>query len=271
MEPGQREWFTEVFYGKEYQIRINLLGVWEEGQREPWYLASTLEDPNKVEVLYRWRMRLECANRDEKTGVVLRQSGDRHAIKNLLHPHRLMLALATVEWLCALTGLQAWRDLVVLEKSSYLKPVAVSSSAELELEANSRLEQLGVASCGREAVGVGQGDDWGEANDVEQLVDGTARASDGVCEPDEEGPSLPPAVVPHPGDVPKVPAWMSRFTARGHLSYVRLGLEVLRCVDLGFILRQMVRWLASYLSSCTPLWRPYQIRYRLKHWWLGPG
>lgn len=271
LEPGQREWFPDVFYGKEDQIRINLLGVWDKGQKEPWYLASTLEDPNKVEVLYRWRMRLECANRDEKTGVLLRESGDKHAIKNPLHLHRLMLALATAEWLCALTGLEAWRDLPMLEKRGHLRTIVGGSSAKVDLEANSTLERSVVGSGGPEAVG--QGDDCGEAEGkgADYPADGNGGRSDQLCDRDEDGPSLPPAVVPHRGEVPKVPTWMSRFAARGHLSYVRLGLEVLRSAQFGFILRQMVRWLASYLSSCAPLWRPYQIRYRLKHWWLGPG
>ncbi len=43
---------------------------------------------------------MECANRDEKTGVLLRESGDNHALKSLMHVHRLMLALAMGEWLC---------------------------------------------------------------------------------------------------------------------------------------------------------------------------
>jgi hypothetical protein len=40
-------------------------------------------------------MRLECTNRDEKTGAILRQGGDKHALSSLHHLHRLLLALAT--------------------------------------------------------------------------------------------------------------------------------------------------------------------------------
>src|SRR5947209_7010122 len=52
-------------------------------------------------------MRIETANRDEKTGVLLREGGDAQALLLLLHLHRLRLALCTAHWLCALTGLQA--------------------------------------------------------------------------------------------------------------------------------------------------------------------
>ena len=90
---------------------VNLLAVWEPGQAEPWYLATTLERDDWTERLYRWRMRLESSNRDEKTGVLLRQGGDRHALRNILHLHRLLLALLAARWLCALVGLQAHRDL----------------------------------------------------------------------------------------------------------------------------------------------------------------
>ncbi len=83
----------------------------------------------------------------------------------------------------------------------------------------------------------------------------------------DEGPSLPPPVLPHRGDIPKVPGWMRRFAVWGQLSYVRLGMEVLRAPDLGNILHRLVRWLGAKLWHLTPLWRPWQIRYRVKCWW----
>jgi hypothetical protein len=113
IHPGQRIWCPEAFYGKEEQVPICLLAVWDADQKEPWFLASDLSDPQQIETLYRWRMRLECANRDEKTGVILREGGDQHALRNVIHLHRLLLALCAAEWLCALTGLQATHDLPV--------------------------------------------------------------------------------------------------------------------------------------------------------------
>ena len=66
LQPGQRLWCPVAFYGAEDQVPIGVLAVWDAEQKEPWYLATNLTDPQLVETLYRWRMRLECANRDEK-------------------------------------------------------------------------------------------------------------------------------------------------------------------------------------------------------------
>ena len=111
LRPGQRRWCPQAWYGQQEQVPIRLLAVWEQGQEEPWYIATSLETAEQTELVYRWRMRLECATRDQKTGVVLRQRGDHHALRNVLHLHRLLLAVGAAEWLCALTGLQAWQDL----------------------------------------------------------------------------------------------------------------------------------------------------------------
>src|SRR4029079_14700659 len=59
---------------------------------------------------YRWRMRLECSNRDWKTGVLLREGDDHHAPTHPLPLHHLLLALPAAQWGCALVGLQAWHD-----------------------------------------------------------------------------------------------------------------------------------------------------------------
>lgn len=55
--------------------------------------------------------------------------------------------------------------------------------------------------------------------------------------------------------------------ARGPLSYVRRGREVLRSPDLLAIPRRLTRWLAAYLWSWAPLWHPPPFQYRLHHWW----
>ncbi len=255
--PGQRLWYPEAWYGKEEQVPIKLLAVWDEGQKEPWYLASTLQRPEDIETLYRWRMRLECANRDEKTGVLLRESGDNHALKSLTHVHRLMLALAMGEWLCALTGLQAWKDLPVLQSED--TPGRSTASLPQESTSVSPYEQASAEPLTPESPA------------VSVIPTTTSNGPKGSHEMPEQGPSQPPPVLPHRGQIPKLPGWMKRFAARGHLSYVRIGLEVLRAVDLGHILRRLIRWLGSYLSTWTPSWRPYQVRYRQKHWWPNSG
>lgn len=256
LQPGQHLWCPEAWYGKEDQVPIGLLAVWDEGQKEPWYLASSLQSPDDVEIMYRWRMRLECTNRDEKTGVLLRESGDHHALRNLLHVHRLMLALALAEWLCALTGLQAWQDLPGSRSEA-------SSARLMETPASSTppvdsLDPSLQSPTTRESASPSR---------VSTEIRKTGASNVSA----EDGPSSPPPVLPHRGPVPKLPQWMKPFAARGYLSYVRLGLEVLRATDFGHVVRRLVRWLGDYLSVWTPSWRPYQVRYRLKHWWPDPG
>jgi hypothetical protein len=64
---------------------------------------------------------------------------------------------------------------------------------------------------------------------------------------------------------------MRRFAARGWLSYVRLGLEVLRDHELTTLVRRTVRWLDIYLWTLTPLWLPRHRRHRRKNWWPVPS
>jgi hypothetical protein len=130
ISPGQRVWCPEAFYGKDEQVPIRLLAIWDPDQKEPWYLASTLA-ADQTEQVYRWRMRLECANRDEKNGVILREGGDQHALHQVVHIHRLLLALAATEWLCALAGLQAQADLPALATSPLPLPPSIQTRADL--------------------------------------------------------------------------------------------------------------------------------------------
>ncbi len=221
LSPGERRWVMGGTYQQHEQVPVNLLAVWDVEQEEPWYLATSLERADWAELLYRWRMRIECSNRDEKTGVLLRQGGDAHSLRSVLHLQRLLLALCTAHWLCALTGLQAQADLAHPECIGPALASAPPSDPDLDLLA--------------------------------------------------QGPALPPPVVPHRGPAVKPVRWLRRFTARGALSYVRLGLEVLRAPDLGAILRRLVHWLGIYLWTYRPDWRPWHIRYRLRHWWLDSG
>jgi len=131
IRPGERVFCPVALYGKDDQVPICLLAVWDAGQQEPWYLASDLTDSDQIETLYRWRMRLECANRDEKTGVILREGGDQHALQNVVHLHRLLLGLAAAEWLCALVGLQAVSDLPQVEVAPLLPPEPIHSLDDL--------------------------------------------------------------------------------------------------------------------------------------------
>jgi hypothetical protein len=94
-------------------------------------LASDLADSDPIETLYRWRMRLECANRDEKTGVILREGGDQHALHNVVHLPRLLLGLCAAEWLYALVGLPALSDLPQAAVAPLGSPDPIHSLADL--------------------------------------------------------------------------------------------------------------------------------------------
>jgi hypothetical protein len=109
--PGRRCWLPQARYAKDEQVPLAVLGVWEKGQKEPWYLATNLESEQATETCSRLRMRMEAGNRDQKTGALLRQGGDHHQLTSLLHLHRLLLANFTLHWLAALAGLQADHDL----------------------------------------------------------------------------------------------------------------------------------------------------------------
>lgn len=219
VRPGARRWVVGAAYTRHAQVPVNLLAAWDVGQAEPWYLATTLEWADRTELLYRWRMRLEASNRDEKTGVLLRQGGDRHALRNVLHLHRLLLALVAAQWLCALVGLQALRDLPDPPRDAALDDAPPTTPQDSPLLA--------------------------------------------------QGPAPPPPARPHRGPAPRPPTWLRRFAARGTLSYVRLGAEILRAPDLARIVRRCVRWLGLYLWTWAPCWYPWQRRYRLARWWTA--
>jgi hypothetical protein len=231
--PGERRWQPPGTYQTTERVPVHLLAVHDVGQAEPWYLATTLADADASELLYRWRMRLECTNRDCKTGVLLREGDDRHALTHPLHLHRLLLALAAADWLCALVGLQAWQDLPPAP------PVPAAAAGAAPPPAAPR------------PVGL---------DTVPPLTPPTPALL-------ALGPRLPPPVLPHRGPTPRLPRWLRRFAARGWLSYIRLGLEVLRAPDLRWLVRRAVRWLGLYLWPTLPLWRPWQDRYRRLHWW----
>lgn len=223
LSPGEKRWLPEAFYGKDACVPTSVLAVWEADQQEPWYLATNLTDPLTTETAYRWRMRIECANRDEKSGVLLRQGSDQHRLTSPLHLHRLLLALCTLHWLTALTGLQAYQDL----------PSLTDSAAETA-----------------------------PASPLDSALPDTPDPSLLAL-----GPAQPPPVVPHRGPLPPSPNWLRRFVARGPLSYVRLGLEVLRSPDLRLVLHRLAHWLGLFLWPFSPLWSPRQIHYRRRFWW----
>jgi hypothetical protein len=221
LRPGQRVWLPHAHYGKDDRVPIAVLALWDVGQKEPWYLATNLATASVTETCYRWRMRIEAGNRDDKTGVVLREGGDDHQLTAPLHVHRLLLANLCLHWLAALTGLQAHHDLAA--------PHAVASALETVAPDCSDLDLL------------------------------------------DHGPALPPPVIPHRSATLQLPHWLRRFAVRGYLSYVRLGMEILRDRHLTLLIRRMVRWLGLYFWTLRPFWLARHRRYRFKHWWPVPS
>lgn len=220
LRPGQSCWLPTAAYGKEERVPVAVLALWETGHKEPWFLATNLSLRQTTETAYRWRMRIEAANRDEKSGVILREGADQHKLTSVLHLHRLLLTTFCLHWLAALTGLQAYHDLA--------QPETIATALET-IPPNAQ---------------------------VGSLIN--------------QGPASPPPVLPHRGPTPPLPAWMRRFATRGHLSYVRLGLEILRDNAFPSLVTRAVRWLGLYLWLLAPLWHPRQLRYRLRHWWPVP-
>jgi hypothetical protein len=127
--PGERRWLPQGTYHSTERVPVHLLAVHDPGQAEPWYLATTLPEAAASELLYRWRMRLEATNRDLKTGVLLREGDDHHALTQPLHLHRLLLALAAAEWFCALAGLQAYQEFAPAAPPTAAPPPLAASPA----------------------------------------------------------------------------------------------------------------------------------------------
>jgi hypothetical protein len=220
LRPGEQRWLPQAHYGQADRVPVAVLAVWDPEQKEPWYIATNLADSNLTETCYRWRMRIEAANRDQKTGVILREGGDHHQLTALLHLHRLLLAICCLHWLAALAGLQAYHDLAAPQTIAPALETAPPDCPDLDLL--------------------------------------------------DHGPAQPPPVIPHRSPQPHLPPWMRRFAVRGTLSYVRLGMEVLRDHHFSTLVRRAVRWLGLYLWVATPIWSPWQQRYRRQHWWPVP-
>lgn len=65
LRPGCRHWLPDLRYGPK-QARLNVLIVWQRNSRQPWLLASSLDDPQQIYELYRLRMRIEAFFKDGK-------------------------------------------------------------------------------------------------------------------------------------------------------------------------------------------------------------
>jgi hypothetical protein len=278
LEPGQRCFLGAVDYQQKARVPIYLLGLWDRDQEDPWYLASSRPSPDWIEMLYRWRMRLECTNRDLKTGVLLREGDDHHKLRSVLHLHRLLLALCVADWLCALTGLQALGDLCGPEANADSRRVLMPASCGGSVEAIDTVSptvDLPIAVTALAVTGSSATESTQQTRisaDRAPTVQGVIESSPPLAETAPhafpatadpfDGPAAPPPIVPHRGPQGRPPQGLRRFVLRGALSYVRLGLEVIRSPDLDWILLHMVCWLGLYLWPYTPPWTARQVNYR---------
>lgn len=254
---GERRWVEQAWYHREERVPMAMLALWDAEAEEPRYLGTSLGRADWTAQCYRWRMRCECTHRDEKTGFLLRCGGDDHKMTNGLHLHRLVLALCLTEWLCALVGLQAGRELPALLDA---QPALPSPAREATAPAPAALRPL---------------DHDAPAASMAAPAAPPLETAPPLVEPDAsylaQGPADPPPVRPHRGPRYKPPRWLKRFEARGPLSYPRLGWEVLQAPDLRPLVRRLVHWLGIFLWLDRPRWQPWQVRYRLRHWWPEAG
>jgi len=70
LKPGCSHFSPGVRYGPK-KAHLSLLVVWRKHCREPWLLASSLEDPKEILRLYRLRMRIEAFFNDSKEQFAL--------------------------------------------------------------------------------------------------------------------------------------------------------------------------------------------------------
>jgi hypothetical protein len=100
---GKRRWLMGALYGKEAKEVVNILVVWQAGQEEAWFIASSLDEAQLTERLYRKRMKIEHGFRDWKhhlklKGTLKLESSERAQV--------LLRALALLYWFLCLVGIR---------------------------------------------------------------------------------------------------------------------------------------------------------------------
>jgi Transposase DDE domain len=56
LQPGAQCWLTQALLTKDHAYPLNVLGYWQAGEPEPWFLASNLAHPQRIVQAYRRRM-----------------------------------------------------------------------------------------------------------------------------------------------------------------------------------------------------------------------
>jgi hypothetical protein len=118
LRPGQSRWLAGAAYGKEEREPINLLAVWGRGHKEPWLLASDLDDPRVIAQFYRKRMKIEHGFRDWKHHLRLKGTVQ---VQKAMHLERLLLGVIVLYWYLCLLGVR-------LNQPAYRAAVACARS-----------------------------------------------------------------------------------------------------------------------------------------------
>lgn len=113
---GRRIWLEGALYSKEGLERLNVLAVWQMGQEEPWFIASTLSDPRLVETMYRKRMKIEHGYRDWKHHLRLKGTVKVESAHQL---GGLVLGIIVLYWYLCLLGVRSARSWIRAELGSW--------------------------------------------------------------------------------------------------------------------------------------------------------
>lgn len=103
LAPGQLIFLEGASLRQDRAVSVKLVLWWEEGQKEPWYLATDLDDPFEAIRLYERRAWIEEMFRDFKHRLGLEKS----RVAGLTRLERLMLGLVLAYLVLAMVGLFA--------------------------------------------------------------------------------------------------------------------------------------------------------------------
>lgn len=120
---GKRLWFEGALYSKEHQERVNILAVWEANQKEPWFIATVLDEAKLTERCYRKRMKIEHGFRDWKHHLRLKGT---LRVELVERAAMMITAVALLYWFLCLVGIRLDRpehraDASYWGKSSFFK------------------------------------------------------------------------------------------------------------------------------------------------------
>lgn len=116
---GRRLWLARALYGKEAKEVVNLFGVWERGQKEPWFIATSLDNAQLTHRLYRKRMKIEHGFRDWKHHLKLKGT---LKVETPERAQVLIRTLALLYWFLCLVGVRLNRPEYQARVSYWGKP-----------------------------------------------------------------------------------------------------------------------------------------------------